>query len=76
MVVTVEGVVGSDVCRRGERVDVEWTPFLQRLAASGLIRVVGPGGGHGPFVSTVEREIAGHVGPDPDVGWGVERPGR
>ncbi|MEU1550200.1 hypothetical protein [Nocardia sp. NPDC005745] len=40
MLVTIEGVVNSDVCAQGERHTVEWTPHLQGLRNSGLITVV------------------------------------
>ncbi|BCK58412.1 hypothetical protein [Nocardia wallacei] len=38
--VTIEGVVNSDVCARGERHTVEWTDYLRGLARNGLIQVV------------------------------------
>lgn len=38
--VTIEGVVNSDVCARGEQHTVEWTDYLRGLARNGLIRVV------------------------------------
>jgi len=40
MQVTIEGVVSTDVCRRGERHTVEWTEHLRRLVRGGLVQVV------------------------------------
>lgn len=40
MQVTVEGVVNSDVCERGDRRTVEWTPQLRGLVRSGILTVV------------------------------------
>lgn len=40
MRVTIEGVVNSDVCGRGERHTVEWTERLRGLRDSRIIRVV------------------------------------
>lgn len=40
MLVVIEGVVDSDVSKRGERHEVERTPFLDGLVRNGLVRVV------------------------------------
>lgn len=40
MQVTIEGVVSTDVCRRGEQHTVEWTPHLRQLVRGGLVKVV------------------------------------
>ncbi|MCM6777936.1 hypothetical protein NDR87_31440 [Nocardia sp. CDC159] len=40
MQVTIEGVVASDVCGRGERHTVEWTPRLAGLVQSRVVKVV------------------------------------
>ncbi|WP_280188860.1 MULTISPECIES: hypothetical protein [Nocardia] len=40
MLVTIEGVVNSDVVAEGARHTVEWTPRLRGLMNSGLIRVI------------------------------------
>jgi hypothetical protein len=38
--VTIEGVINSDVCARGERHTVEWTARLKALADNRIIQVV------------------------------------
>lgn len=40
MQVTIEGVVSTDVCKRGDRHTVEWTPHLRQLVRGGLVKVV------------------------------------
>jgi hypothetical protein len=40
MQVTVEGVVKSDVCERGQRLVVEYTSLVRTLAQNGLVKVV------------------------------------
>ncbi|WP_280505827.1 hypothetical protein [Nocardia farcinica] len=40
MQVTIEGVVSTDVCRRGEQHTVEWTEHLRRLAGRGYVKVI------------------------------------
>lgn len=39
MLVTIEGVVDSDVCEQGAIHTVEWTPHLRGLVRSGLVTV-------------------------------------
>lgn len=38
--VTIEGVVNSDVCAQGARHTVEWTEYLRGLVRNGLVQVV------------------------------------
>ncbi len=38
--VTIEGVINSDVCQRGEQHTVEWTARLNGLAKSRIIKVI------------------------------------
>lgn len=40
MLVTIEGVVHTDVCSRGERTTVEYTGFVRSLVGQGLVRIV------------------------------------
>lgn len=38
--VTIEGVINSDVCQRGEQHTVEWTPRLNELVRNRIIKVI------------------------------------
>ncbi|MDE1673864.1 hypothetical protein [Nocardia gipuzkoensis] len=40
MLVTIEGVVDSDVCAQGAQHTVEWTKHLRGLVNSGLVKVI------------------------------------
>lgn len=40
MQVTIEGVVSTDVCKRGEQHTVEWTKHVRQLTRRGLVKVV------------------------------------
>ncbi|WP_162500987.1 hypothetical protein [Nocardia panacis] len=38
--VTIEGVINSDVCGRGDRYTVEWTERLRGLVESRVVQIV------------------------------------
>ncbi|WP_280499024.1 hypothetical protein [Nocardia cyriacigeorgica] len=40
MQVTIEGVIDSDVCARGEHHTVEWTPFIRGLVRNRIVSVI------------------------------------
>lgn len=55
MLVVVEGVVDSDVSKRGERHEVERTALLDGLLRNGLVRIVNEVPEPEPVVPVVKR---------------------